>query len=332
MGRRIISLVAAVAIAFAAPAAARAVTLTDPQRAARAAGYLRSQQKKNGSIVAFSPVGSTADSVLAFVALGEGRTAMNGALAFLRAQVAGGHVTQLGLEAKVVMAAAAAGLDVRTFGGHNLLASIRSARGPDGHFGTSTVLDDALAVLAIESAGIVPAHSAAVWLLKAQCPDGGWAYDKPYDPSTDDAHCDDGSPTDYFTSDTNTTSYVVQALTAMSDTDWIANPFAFFAALRDGVHHGWPYAASTPGTDANSTALVIQAYRAGGLGVPAGSIAALRALQYPGCGAFAYTWSKGKRSGPDLGATIGAIPGLLRAPFPLRGPVAPGLPGVFSCA
>lgn len=338
MGRtlRSIATLLCTAVVLSITANAHAATFTDGQRAARAAAYLRSQQKPNGSFNAFSPVGSTADAVSAFVSAGVGRTAMMKAVGYLRQQVSLGHVTAIGLQAKVVLAVDAAGLNPRTFGGTNLLQTIRDTLGTDGHFGTSAVFDDALVVLAIESAGITPAIKAAVWLLSAQCPDGGWAYDKPYDSGTDNTHCVDPSGTDFFSSDSNTTSYVVQALANMSDTDWVyPTPFTFFASLRDQEphgHHGWPYAVSNPGTDANSTALVIQAYRAAHVPLPPLSIQALRDLQTPVCGAFAFTWTKGRRGGPDPGATIGAVPGLLRDAFPVSGSVAVGLPTVPKCA
>ncbi len=327
-----LSVVVSGAVVLSFTAIAHAAPLTDRQRADRAIAYLRSRQRPNGSIVAFSAIGSTADAVSAFVAAGVGRTAMMRAIGFLRAEVVAGKVNTIGLQAKVVLAVDAAGLDPTTFGGADLLHTIRATLGGDGHYGSSAVFDDALVMLAIESAGVKPPSAAAFWLLAAQCPDGGWAYDKPYDPSTgDDAHCSDGTPTDYFPSDSNTTSYVVQALANMSNTDWVHDPFKFFADLRDQVHRGWPYSSGLA-TDANSTALVLQAYRAAKLAVPRYSVQALRDLQYTACGAFAYGWSKGKRTGPDIGATIGAVPGMLREPFPLSGKVAAGVPTVPKCA
>ena len=59
---------------FAPPAgASSAATRTDTDRVRSAIGYLATQQKANGSIPAFSPLGSTSDAVLTIVAAGIGR-------------------------------------------------------------------------------------------------------------------------------------------------------------------------------------------------------------------------------------------------------------------
>jgi hypothetical protein len=313
----------AVVTIVAVPSAALAVP-SDLVRARRAVSYLATQQRPNGAIRAFSPAGSTADAVMAFVASGVGRDQMRRALGFLRRRVAAGKVTQIGLQAKVVLAVTASHRDPRTFGGTNLVKAIRSQLGGDGHFGTSAVFDDALALLAIEAAGRTPALRAATWLLSAECPDGGWAYDKPYDSTTDDTHCSDGV-IDYFPSDTNTTGYVIQALVAMRSTDWTGAPFSFFDDVRAGA--GWPYSAGLD-ADANSTGLVIQAYSAAGVPVPTGGMIALRKFQNVRCGAFAYSVG-----GPaDVGATIGAVPGLMRKAFPLSGIVRRGLVPTAECS
>ena len=333
--RRVIGVIASLsctAVLWALPTAARGAALTDTQRAQRAVAYLAQKQRANGAIVAFSAIGSTADAVMAFVAAGEGHAQMERALTYLSGRVAAGKVDTLGLQAKVVMAVTAAGQNPRDFGGENLLGAIRSTLGPDGHYGDSAVFDDALALLAVGSSGVTPATRAANWLLAAQCPDGGWAYDKPYDPATDDAHCADGSGTDFFPSDSNTSSYVVQGLAAMGAASRInADPFAFFATVRDPVNGGWSYSASFIATDANSTGLVLQAYAAMGRVTPHGAIASLRRLQYPACGAFAYSWNGAVKGDPDVGATIGAVPGLLLKPFPVHGSVAGGLPAIGPC-
>jgi hypothetical protein len=332
MGRtpaRVIAVVLCAGLLIGIAGTAQATPITDQERAGRAVAYLASHQKANGSIVAFSAIGSTADAVSSFAAAGVGRTRMNRALGYLRTQVGAGHVDSIGLLAKVVLAVTAAGENPRDFGGMNLIRSLRDTLA-GGHFGDSAVFDDATAVLALEAAGITPGNGVAAWLLAAQCPDGGWAYDLPYGPG-DDEHCFDGTDTDFFTSDSNATSLAVQALTGMDTTDWVESPFAFFDTVRDGENGGWAYSAAFVSTDANSTGLVLQAYVAAGLPIPNGGLIALRKLQYPGCGAFAYTYSGDAKGGPDIGATIGAVPGLVRAPFPVTGPVASGLPKITDC-
>jgi len=305
---------------------------SDHTRARRGAAYLASQQLPDGSIPAFSPIGSTADAVLAFVTAGAGRQNMTRALGFLQAQTAAGNVNTVGLRAKVILALVAAGQGPRHIGGHNLVAEIAATLDQEGRYGGEAVFDDAIAVLAMQAAGAGQPPAVSEWLLDAQCPDGGWAYDEPYDPAIDDAHCHSG-PTDFFDSDSNTTAMVVQALENMGQTGWAASPFAFFPTLRDPAHGGWSYSSAFVATDANSTALVIQAYVAGGVPVPAGGVGALRALQDPACGAWAYSWDGPVPGPPDVGASIAAVPALLLVPLPVPpGPVAPGLPTVPPCA
>jgi hypothetical protein len=328
--RRVAAVSLVVALMLSLPATASAA-LTDHQRAKRGSAYLVGTQRKNGSIPAFSPIGSTADAVLAFVASGVGREQMQDALGYLRQRASAGAVSTIGLRAKVVLAASAAGKDPRAFGGHDLVQEIRSTVGGNGHLGGTGVFDDALGVLALVSAGISPAAKVSTWLLAAQCPAGGWAYDAPYDPTTDDAHCHSGGG-DFFDADSNTTSYVVQALVGTGHTGWTHGPFAFFASVRDPAKGGWSYAPSFVATDANSTALVIQAYVAHGTAIPSGGLIALRKLQYPSCGAWAYAWNGGTLGDPNVGATIGAIPALLRRPLPLpHRTLAAGVPSVPAC-
>ena len=331
LARRAAVLSLSIAVVAGVPGSATA-GITDRTRAARGAAYLASQQQPDGSIPAFSPIGSTADAVLAFVSAGVGRTSMTKALGYLQSQTQAGNVSSIGLRAKVILALVAAGRgDPRNFGGHNLVMEVGSTVGPDGHVGNEAVLNDALAVLALDAAGAALPAAVSTWLLDAQCPDGGWAYDLPYNPTVDDAHCHSGS-LDFFDSDSNTTSYVVQALIATGMPNWSAGPFAYFGTVRDPVHGGWSYSASFVVTDANSTALVIQAYAGAGLSVPAGGLQALRDLQYQDCGAWAYTWNGTAIGDPDVGATIGAIPGIQRDPLPIApGTVRRGVPSVPAC-
>lgn len=313
--RCIVATLTAAFVLLALPASAG--TITDQERADAGAAFLASMQKPNGSIPAFSPIGSTADAVLALVAAGAERRTRADAVHYLRAQVRKGNVTGVGLVAKVVQAAVAAGRDPRSFGGENLVRWLRSRIHDDGHIGASAVFDHALAVLALEASGLEPSKRVTDWLLDAQCPVGGWTYDAPYDPDTDDESCFDGSEDDFFTADTNSTAYAVMALEQAGRDAYAANPFPFFASARDATHGGWEYAPGF-GTDTNSTALTIQAYRSAGRAIPSGGMAALRALQPDiGCGAWSYNYEGDVPGPPNVGATIGAVPAVLRVFFPL---------------
>lgn len=322
------------------------------RRARLGVRYLVRHQEPSGAVVAFSQIGSTADAVASMVAARRAPDAIADALAFLEARL--GDIdseppaNQIGLRAKVVLAVVAAGGAPRDFGGHNLVQEIASSEQSDGRYGAETpVFGHALAVLALTVAGEQASAQAVDWLLAAQCRDGGWEYQDPSSSAVDD-HCHNGSDDDFFLSDTNTTSLAVQALAASESAEQpVYDPFAFFDAARDDYKHGWVYdpsAKCTPQTfgrefcmltDANSTAMVIQAYAALGRPVPARAVGALKGLQYKVCGraagAFAVTWevadgdvrrvpTRAKARGGDpgvVGATIAGILGLLQQPLPV---------------
>jgi hypothetical protein len=335
MGRtlqRVVSLCTAGSLSFLLMGDAAATAPTDAARADTAIGYLARQQADDGSMPGFSAIGSTADAELAVRAANVGADIESGAMTFLRKQVRAGNVTQIGLVAKVALAVSADGADPLDFGGMNLVADLLGRIRAGGHFQKASVLDQSLGVLALAGAN-APRRKTATWLAGAQCPDGGWAFDLPYAPSTDDHHCDDGSGSDFFLSDTNTTGYAVMAL---ETTNVVAphDPFTFFDAIRDSVHGGWGYTWGLQTTDANSTGLVLQAYAAAATSPPDGSRSALRKLQYTRCGAFAFSWDGDVRTPPDTGATIGAVPGLLGIAFPIGGPppVIGDAPKTPACA
>ncbi len=294
-------------------------------RAERAAGYLASQQQDDGSFPAFSAVGSTADAVLALTAARVGGGTTRRALGYLNDQVRLGAVEGVGLQAKVVMAFAAAGRSTGWIGRRNLVRSIRETLTDPS---ADTVLDTALGVLAVEAAGrAVPAVALGL-LADEQCPDGGWAYDA-FNPG-EDTHCS-GGDTDFFLSDTNTTAYVVMALLGSGGMVNVDDAFDFLWAIRDTDQGGWGYSWGFEATDANSTGLVLQAFAAADRNPPAAAGAALRRLQYPRCGAFAFTFDGADRGDPDLGATIGAVPGLLGLAFPFDGGIDGPVPSTPGC-
>lgn len=281
--------------------------------------YLRSQQNADGGFGSgFSPestLGATADVVLAIVSAGGDPAAFNREgntpLSYLAAQapsaVTGGDL------AKLALAVVAAGENPRQFGGVDAVARLEGLLGPSGKIGgdADTLVGHCLAVLALKGAG-QPIPSAAVDYIKsAQQDSGAWAWD--------------GSAA--TAADTNTTAFAVQALAAAgvpAGDEVVTRALAYYKGIQneDG---GWPYQnPSTYGTatDANSTAVSIQAILAAGQD-PAGSgwataagstpMAALEALQNES-GAFAW-----QAAMPDdnLLATVQALPAVAGQAFPL---------------
>jgi hypothetical protein len=303
--------------------------------------YVVSHQSDDGSFPGFSALASTADAVVAMVAARRAPGAIEDALDYLEANV--GDAT-LGQKASLALAAVAGGRDPRAFGGSDLIDEIQESKTPQGQY-LDPVPDNAepythaLAMLALHAAGANVPADAAQWLADAQCRDGGWQFDAP-DEQDDGEHCYQGSG-DFTRTDTNTTAYAVMALEVAPDVQLPSSPFAYFKTARDTARGGWKYdhRRSPFGfrsyTDANSTSLVLQAFKARDRAAPRGSRAALRDLQYELCGeaggAFAFTWTRsdGKWSrspsrqdaklggATSVGATIGAIPGILGRTLPI---------------
>ena len=318
-----IKLVAGGMAAAVALSVVPASAVTNHGRARTAAGYIARQQEDNGSIVAFSVYGSTADAVLALVAARRGAPTIDRALDFLARRVRSGKVfddPDVGVLGKVVMAAEAADRNARKFGGRNLVRRIANLERPSGRLGQGTeVYSQGLLVLALEAADARVPRKVARWLADAQCGDGGWAFDNPPGPNDDDTCKDTTDPDDFVTSDSNTTAVAIMALEAASGIG-TSDAFGYLEGLRDSEHGGWGYTASFPATDANSTALVIQAHVAAGRQIPSGAMAALKGLQVVLCGGQggAFRFLYGDENPPDLGATISATPALVKKALPLK--------------
>lgn len=306
------------------------------RRARVAAGYLAAQQNDDGSFPGFSALGSTADAVVSLVAARRGAANIESALDHLEAQVA--DADTVGEKGKLVLAAVAGGRDPRDFGGRDLVQELLDAEQESGQYSASTpddpfdgeVTDQALAMLALAAAPDAdPSTNSVTWLVSAQCNDGGWQHTGPQQ-EDENGHCFTGDgDTDFFRSDTNTTSLAVQAIAAhpQATAPLENDPLTFFRKIRDPRKGGWGYTWNLRLTDANSTALAIQAFVASGARLPRGAMKALTSLQYRLCGkragAFAYTYEEKEGGGlrktpPDAGATIAAIPGLLKRPLPVE--------------
>ena len=287
---------------------------------------------------------ATADAVLSLVAAGEGGEEVEAAVDWLENNV--GTADTLGKQAKVAMAAVAAGRDPRNFGGVNLVQEIRDADvGDDGVFDSSPfsqVLDQAYAVLALSAADAAVERRSVLWLADAQCPVGGWQYDQPRRES-ENRHCGDPEAQFDDEADTNTTSLVLQALAAAPRSVPLdANPFVWLQKRIDPKKGGWGFSRDYPLTETSSTALVIQAFAAYDKSLPRGAMNALRALQRyctsaDPSGGFSHGWMQTedgfkRQPGMDLGDTVTAVLGLLREPLPVEPqPHLDPLPPALAC-
>lgn len=284
-----------------------------------ALAYLKSQQNADGGFGSgFSPdstISSTADAVLAFVAVEtdpatfdqDGSTPVTYLAANASSAASGGDL------AKLILATIAVGENPREFGGVDSVAQLESLIGAGGQIGseTDTFVSHTLAVLALASAQRPIPDSAVEVIKAAQQESGGWAWD--------------GSAA--TPADTNSTAFAVQALIAageVADGEAVTLALAYYKEIQneDG---GWPYQNPSDfgtATDANSTAVTIQAIIAAGQD-PAGAgwttpegntpVAALAALQNES-GAFAW-----QAATPDdnLLATVQALPAVAGKAFPL---------------
>jgi len=290
----------ALLVTFALPAWAE-----DPVETGLA--YLSAQQQDDGGFTngfsEGSDLGTTCDVVLAIAAGGQDASARvsdggNSPLGYLYAQVAGGAVDTLGLKAKVVLALLATGQDPTAFAGHDLIAELNTAYdGTSGSYG-GTIFDQALVMLALFDAGQPIPDEAAQYLLDNQCTDGAWAL---------------FGGTTAGTGDTNTTALAVHALLATGHHSEIGEAFAYFHRVQNS-DGGFPYQSPSDygsDTDANSTAVVLQALLAAGEPLsnwtPGGTdpLGALVALHDPASGAFVW---QAALPYPNVLATAQAIP------------------------
>jgi prenyltransferase beta subunit len=178
-------LLLAVALAAVLPARARA------SEASRAAHWLVSAQNSDGGWGS-SPRSDSSVSTTAWVMLGleaVGRNPLDiergghNAVGYLRAHV--DELSSPGDFARTVLALEGAGVDPRTFGGHDLVGALLKRRRDNGSF-EGWPGSTAFAVIALRAAGAVGGIDQSIsWLAKVQNRDGGWG-DVPGSPSTSD--------------------------------------------------------------------------------------------------------------------------------------------------
>jgi hypothetical protein len=311
MRTRFLTLVVALATVMLSVSPALAAANTEA-----ALAYLKTQQNADGGFGSgFTPdsaVGSTADAVQAILSAGGelAQFSQGGKTPLTYLESNAPSASTAGDLSKLVLALVASGQNPRTFGGADSVAKLEALVTPGGQIGgaADTFVSTLLAVLALKSAQRpIPATTLDL-IAQAQQDSGGWAWDG----------------TTATAPDTNTTAFAVQALVAGGGAEsQVSKALSYYQGIQndDG---GWPY--QNPSdfgttTDANSTAVTIQAIVAAGQDPAAASwtkaggtpLAALTALQNPS-GAFAW-----KADTPDdnLLATVQALPALAGKAFPL---------------
>ncbi|HEU5421937.1 MAG TPA: prenyltransferase/squalene oxidase repeat-containing protein [Nitrolancea sp.] len=301
MRRILLALSLCLALALlAAPA-----TLAAGPDTTSAVAWLRQQQQPDGGFAGLNgktDPSTTADVALALSAAGVDpagvATSGKSVLDFLRANAAG-YGASTGGAAKLALAAEAAGLDPRSFGGTDLIGKLQSAYDAKTGLYDAQVYVDGLAVLALHGAGASLGTDAVKGLTSHQAADGSWAFDGDTAPGKGDS---------------NTTAIVLQALVAAgaSGSPAIQHGIAYMTSARtpDGAYVSQPGQENPPVGDANSTALAIESLLATGQSIDSPSVSAaltaLRALQNPS-GAFAY---RPDAKQDNLLATVQAIPAL----------------------
>jgi len=302
------------ALVLALVGAAPALAAVDFQAAL---DYLAAQQNADGGYGSgFSPestVGSTADAVHAIVAAAGDFASFdqggNTPLTYLAGNAAA--VDNAGDLAKMIMALVAAGENPRTFGGVDSVARLEGMADAGGLFITAndTFFSHILAVLAMASVQRPLPDGAVAAIVDAQQEGGAWSWDGT-------------AGTD---ADTNTTAFAVQALIAAgepADGQAITLALDYYRSIQN-ADGGWPYQSPSSfgtDTDANSTAVTIQALIAAGQDPAAWTtdeggdpVSTLDAFQNES-GAFAW-----QAAVPDdnLLATVQALPALAGQAFPL---------------
>jgi len=172
-GRPAMVLTALALLAFAAPASASADT-------GQAVKWLTSVQNADGGFGAStgdeSSVSTTAWVALGFAAAGRnpldvsnlGRTPID----FLRRNV--GELGSAGDYARTILALEASGVDPRSFGGVDLVATLAGKQAANGSW-VGWPGSTAFAVIALRTAGVTGGlNRALAWLGKVQNSDGGW--------------------------------------------------------------------------------------------------------------------------------------------------------------
>jgi hypothetical protein len=277
----------------------QADTSADHERAL--AWLMTNQQDDGGFTTGFaegSDLGATVEVILAAVAAGDDpRTWEPSPLDYLRSQVEAGAVTDAAGWSRVILGATALNADPRDLSSTDAISELFATQDSDtGQFGAS-LYAHAYALLALHNAGVELPQNAVDLLLETQTSDGSW-------------------PMNVGDSvDTNTTALAAQALVAAGETETAQRALSYYRAMQN-ADGGFPWQKPSDfgtETDANSTAVVVQALTA--LEAPMSEweteggtpLDALTALQEGGSGG--YQWQAAV-PGPNVLATAQAVQAL----------------------
>lgn len=312
---RFIVLMIVCAAAVLAFAAASHAAHPETEAAQRAIDYIRTLQNADGGFPfnagEASDPGVTLDAVFALRAAGvnpatvrkEGHSPAD----YLKAQ-GPSYSEDPGAAAKLVLGLVAMKQDPRDFASTDFLAKMNSNFDGATHSYGDDVFDHELYMLARASLDLAPRSGSVDYLKSMQMDDGCWEFGEGWG-------CD-----------TNTTALAIQALIAagVSSSDSAVQDALDYLAAAQNEDGGFPYSpVSQWGTDsdANSTALVLQALVAAGENIDEGGpwdtagastpLEALLAFQNAETGALTYY-------GEDSPyATYQAVPALVLKPLPV---------------
>jgi hypothetical protein len=272
-GRAVVAVLAAAAsLATVSPGVADASTPTTKSPAKAAAGWLARQLVGPNSdhiVTSFTPQpdpGLTADAVLSMDAASVAQDAASRATKWLRSQAdtftaepsAGRDPGRL---AKILLVAEAQQANVHAFGGVDLVAQLKSAEQPNGAFTDTTdaakgdsPVSQALALVALSHTGSIsdwPDAAAIGWLVSQQCGDGGFYFATQPSPPK---NCND----------VDSTAFAAQALLTVHSSV-AAGAIQWLRAHRNPDNgYGLAFGSSSPSSNANSTAVTVQALRQAG--------------------------------------------------------------------
>ena len=293
-------LVALVLSAFAAPVSAQ----ENQASVESAVQWLLTQQNEDGGFIGFSgesDAGATVDAVFALASAQQVgiEVDLESAMKYLESQALVYAQFSPGAAAKLSMALVAAGMDPHDIDNVDPMSIVVVAAGL-GMIGLGPY-DHALGLQALVATGEPVPDTAIQAARDSQIEDGSWAFDGTMTPGA---------------GDTNTTAQMLMGLIAAGVHDEMLDRGIAYLAGSTNDDGGYPY---QPGTesDANSTALVLQAFIAAAdpdlAEAQDQALTALLGMQNES-GAFHYMAST-----PDdtLFATMQAIPAVVGLAFPL---------------